>query len=125
MKKYIFMESGWSTEFGEYTGGDIRLLDPQSVKLQVERDKILEPIDKLQKDDFRKYLARLNIFDIPDNLGKPKMQELVELCTEAVKKGIRIPGKPSPEKLIKLLNDGDEYEPDTPENKEEDLTDGE
>ena len=118
MKKenFIFTEAGVANEFGAFKAGQIRAFVPGEVTVHVERNKTMLPVSGLSKDDCRKYLARLQVFDITDGLKKGEMQDLLELCTEAVEKGVAIPDKPSPGKLIKLL--GDEPQEDSKEVKE-------
>ncbi len=121
MENFIFTESGVSNSLGEFKAGQIRSFDPEAVDIHVKRDKILRTVSGLSKDDCREYLARLNIFDIVDNLKVGEMQNLLELCTEAIERGTAIPKKPTPEKLLKILKGED----DSPEEIKEEVTESE
>ena len=102
MKEYIFITDG-EAEFGAFETGDIRSFAPEKVKAHIERNEIMVPVADIEKDDWRRFFARMNVFDLPDNISLPKMRELYGLTYEAVEKGITLPKKINIKKLNELL----------------------
>lgn len=106
MKDYIFLSTGDAPDFGEFKRGEIRELKPANVVVHVDRHTLKE-VEKLTKDECRRFFFEINVNDLPDSIKVEPMQELLILTKEAIDLGIYLPKKINLEKIKKLLNSED------------------
>ena len=119
MKDYIFTESGTAPDLGAISRGEVRALEKGEVVLHEKRGLVKE-LDKLSKDECRRFFFEINVNDLPDSIKAADMQELLILAKELIKRGIELPKKINLDKVRKLLKgEGEE----APGKTEEELND--
>jgi hypothetical protein len=119
-KAFIFLTSGEAPDLGSFSKGDVRELEPGEVTTHVGRDTLKE-IDKLSKDECRRFFFEINVDDLPDSIKVSDMQELLILTKEAIGRGIDLPKKISLDKVKKLLKGEGEEAPEQIEEVTDDV----